>query len=59
MAQARIQTRSVRDSIPDLPSQLESLLDTVWWCERLWKLEDRIEHQIKTAPKKALPRIGA
>jgi hypothetical protein len=28
---------------PDLHTQLESLLDAVWWCERLWKLEDRIE----------------
>ena len=39
------QTPSVlRESAgPDLRTQLESLLDTVWWCERLWKLENRIE----------------
>jgi hypothetical protein len=34
------------DQIPDLPTQFETLLDTVRWCERLWTLEDRIERQV-------------
>ncbi len=27
----------------DLDSQLESLLHTVWQCERQWRLDDRFE----------------
>lgn len=28
---------------PDLPSELESLLHTVWACEADWRLNDRID----------------
>ena len=28
---------------PDLPSQLEELLDTVWDGEANWRLDDRID----------------
>ncbi len=35
--------KSDRKAAPDLPTQLESLLDIVWRCERTWKLEDRID----------------
>lgn len=28
---------------PDLPSQVESLLHTVWECEQDWRLNDRID----------------
>lgn len=28
---------------PDLPSQVEGLLHTVWECERDWRLDDRID----------------
>ena len=42
-------TRQPRDryEVPDLHSQFESLLDTVWRCERMRKLEDRIDRQIR------------
>jgi hypothetical protein len=36
-----------RPDDPDLETQLESLLDVVWRCERMWRLEDRIEHEIE------------
>jgi hypothetical protein len=32
---------------PDLQTQFESLLGIVWRCERMWRLEDRIQHQIE------------
>ena len=28
---------------PDLPTQLEALLDQVWDCEANWRLDDRID----------------
>jgi len=28
---------------PDLQAQLEALLDTVWRCERQWRLDDRFD----------------
>jgi hypothetical protein len=27
----------------DLQAQLESLLDTVWTCERQWRIDDRFD----------------
>ncbi len=33
----------------DLQTQLESLLDTVWACERQWAAEDRIDLAIRIA----------
>jgi hypothetical protein len=38
---------SNRDEVPDLQTQFEALLDTVWRSERMWKLQDRIEAQIR------------
>jgi len=38
--------RSRRSDLADLPTQLESLLHTIWWCEHIWRLEDRIESEI-------------
>ncbi len=32
---------------PDLQTQFESLLGIVRRCERMWRLEDRIQHQIE------------
>jgi hypothetical protein len=32
---------------PDLPSQLESLLDQVWLSEAIWRFEDRIDLAIR------------
>lgn len=31
---------------PDLPTQYEALLHTVWTCEHLWRLQDRLDRQI-------------
>jgi len=28
---------------PDLQAQLETLFDTVWRCERQWRLDDRFD----------------
>jgi len=33
----------------DLETQLESLLHTVWECERRWAVEDRIDLAIRIA----------
>ena len=33
--------------IPDLQTQLESILDCVWRCEREWALDDRIDCALK------------
>ena len=27
----------------DLPTQLESLFDTIWRCERQWRIDDRFD----------------
>lgn len=29
--------------VPDLATQLESLLDCIWRCETEWRLDDRID----------------
>jgi hypothetical protein len=34
--------------IPDLPTQYEELLDTVWRCEQRARLMDRIEAQTRS-----------
>jgi len=44
---ARDRRRRDRAGIDDLSTQLESLFDLVWRCERTWNLEDRIEQLIK------------
>ena len=41
------QQHPTRPDDPDLQTQFESLLGVVWRCERMWRLEDRIEHQIE------------
>jgi hypothetical protein len=28
---------------PDLQAQLESLFDSVWQCERQWRIDDRFD----------------
>jgi len=33
----------------DLQTQLESLLDTVWECDRQWALDDRIALAVRLA----------
>jgi hypothetical protein len=35
--------RTVKTETPDLQSQLEALLDTVWNAEENWRLDDRID----------------
>ena len=44
---ARDRRRRDRAGIEDLDTQLESLLDLVWRCERTWNLEDRIDQLIR------------
>lgn len=44
---ARDRRRRDRAGVEDLDTQLESLLDLVWRCERTWNLEDRIDQLIK------------
>jgi hypothetical protein len=34
------ESQPLRDELRD---QLEELFDVVTWCERIWKIEDRIE----------------
>ena len=46
MRRPRTDEASDGHEVPDLPTQLESLFDTVWWCERLWTLEERLDRQI-------------
>ncbi|HEY4027079.1 MAG TPA: hypothetical protein VGO86_11670 [Candidatus Dormibacteraeota bacterium] len=29
--------------LTDLPTQLEELLDTVWWAEKNWHFDDRLD----------------
>jgi hypothetical protein len=33
--------------------QLESLFDTVWRCEREWRLDDRFEQLLSEAARRA------
>jgi hypothetical protein len=40
------QSKNDRNEVTDLQTQLESLLDTVWRGERMWKLEDRINQSV-------------
>jgi hypothetical protein len=47
MARVVGQSQSDRGHADELQTQLESLFDMVWWCERMWKLDDRIERQIE------------
>ena len=39
--------RRQHSDLPDLQTQLESLLDEVWNCESTWRLDDRIALAIK------------
>ncbi len=41
------QSKNDRNEVADLQTQLESLLDTVWRSERMWKLEDRMNLQVE------------
>ena len=47
MERAMPQATNHRDHATDLQTQLESLLNTVWRSERMWRLEDRIDLQIE------------
>jgi hypothetical protein len=44
MSDHKVGTRepALANAVSDLPTQFESLLDTIWRCERIWALEDRI-----------------
>jgi hypothetical protein len=44
MSDHKVGTRepALANAVFDLPTQFESLLDTIWRCERIWALEDRI-----------------
>ena len=33
--------------VPMLDQQLTELIETVWWCERAWNQEDRIDAAIR------------
>lgn len=37
-----------RNEVPDLAAQLESLLHTVWECEKDWALDDRIDLSLRS-----------
>jgi hypothetical protein len=52
MRQAASQRNPDRHELPDLATQLESLLDTVWRCERMWNLHDRMDRQIRWDERK-------
>ena len=39
--------RRQHSDLPDLQTQMESLLDEVWNCESTWRLDDRIALAIK------------
>jgi hypothetical protein len=41
------------DQPGDLWGQLESLLDTVWECERQWRLDDRFDLLLGLARRRA------
>jgi hypothetical protein len=43
---------------PDLATQLESLLDAVWQCEKEWRLDDHIALAVRNqlASDRAQPR---
>lgn len=47
IGQARDQRKRERTGVEDLSTQLETLLDVVWRCERTWNLEDRIDKLIQ------------
>ena len=42
MGRPMAQSKNDRNEVADFQTQLESLLDTVWRGERMWKLEDRM-----------------
>jgi hypothetical protein len=44
---ARDRRRRERAGVDDLSTQLETLFDLVWRCERTWNLEDRIDKLIR------------
>jgi hypothetical protein len=44
---ARDRRKRERAGVEDLSTQLETLLDLVWRCERTWNLEDRIDQLIR------------
>jgi hypothetical protein len=54
-----VRVRRRRSGFPDLATQLESLLDSVWRCERMWQLEDRIDGQIKFESRETYRRRRA
>ena len=39
------------ESILDLHSQLEELLNMVWSCEKDWRFDDRIDVALKTGKR--------
>ena len=39
------ETRSRRQTAMQLGTQLQELLDTVRWCERIWAIEERIDRE--------------
>jgi hypothetical protein len=44
---ARDRRRREQAGVEDLNTQLETLFDLVWRCERTWNLEDRIDQLIR------------
>ncbi len=47
MGRPMAQSKNDRNEVADFQTQLESLLDTVWRGERMWKLEDRMNLQVE------------
>jgi len=45
-----------RPDVPDLHTQLESLLDQVWQSEADWRLWDRVEASVKLEEHRARRR---
>jgi len=39
------ETRARRQTAMQLGTQLQELLDTVRWCERIWTIEERIDRE--------------
>ena len=35
----------------DLPSQFEELLAVVWWAEKNWRFDDRLDLSLKLQPR--------
>ena len=35
-----------RQTAAPLCTQLQELFDTVRWCERIWAIQDRIDHEL-------------